>query len=425
MPKNKIILTNRVHARGRSWSLDELSGEMAGRLAALGILGGPVALVSGDVVELIAAACWLARTRVDGLVMPAERLTSTLQSSLRENGMLTADLTGGVLDPPARRLAPREGRVTLLTSGTTGEPKLVEHSWESLFTMTRVRAGKTLNWLLTYQAGTYAWFQMVTLVLFVPNQSLTVSAERSPARLVEAALENDVDAVSATPTFWRMAMLQIPQADLQQLKLQQITLGGEPVDQAILDRLKGLYPAATLTHIYASSEAGACVVVRDGKEGFPAGWLAGPGAMTTTADTPQLQIRDGYLWIRSPYAVTGQTGWLNSGDLVELREERVIILGRAENSFINVGGIKVAGHEVERILLQHPAILWCRVYRRKAPLMGELVAADVVFRSPAAAVSEAALGRFCAEYLTEPMVPRIWKFLDQIPATDNLKTKVN
>ena len=52
---------------------------------------------------------------------------------------------------------------------------------------------------------------------------------------------------------------------------------------------------------------------------------------------------------------------------------RAIILGRAETAFINVGGMKVPAQEVERTLLQHPAVLWCRVRRCPAPLVGELV----------------------------------------------------
>jgi non-ribosomal peptide synthetase component E (peptide arylation enzyme) len=186
--------------------------------------------------------------------------------------------------------------------------------------------------------------------------------------------------------------------------------------------LHKLYPQAVVTQIYASTEAGACLVVRDGREGFPAAWLNSDSSAQT--DSPQLQMRDGYLWVRSPYARKDQAGWFNSGDRLEIRGERAIILGRGEGAFINVGGAKVAAQEVERILLQHPNVLWCRVHRCRAPFVGELVGADVVFRSSNEPVLEVALGQFCAQRMAEPMVPRIWKFLKDIPVTENLKSQL-
>jgi acyl-CoA synthetase (AMP-forming)/AMP-acid ligase II len=420
--RNRPIASNRVVAPDRSTTVGELLDAFAGKAARLGLASGPVALVSPDDVELVAAAAWLAHTRADGMVLPQDRLTPTLHNLLVARGYRVVELASEKQSGPLSSIPPREGRVTLLTSGTTGEPKAVEHTWETLFTMGKVREPKPANWLLTYQGGTYAWFQMLTLLLFLPGQSLTIARERNPLALIEAAIAGGATAISATPTFWRLACLQMPRAELQRLPLQQITLGGEPVDQAILDQLKALFPAATLTHIYASSEAGACIVVRDAREGFPAAWLAA-GENPAAGDSPQLQVREGILWIRSPFALCGAEGWINSGDVAEIRGDRVILLGRKETSLINVGGAKVPAHEVEKALLAHPAVAWCRVYRRRAPFLGELVAADVVSH-PGAAPTEAELARHCGGRLAEHMVPRFWKFLDHIPVTDNLKTRL-
>ena len=130
------------------------------------------------------------------------------------------------------------------------------------------------------------------------------------------------------------------------------------------------------------------------------------------------------LWIHSPHAAVNQSQWINTGDAIEVRDDRAIILGRADQSIINVGGTKVAACDVERCIMQHPSITWCRVYGRRAPLVGALVAADVVFRSTQEAVSEAQLIRFCGERVPKEMVPRLWRFLDRIPMTSNLKTEV-
>ena len=419
MGSSSLQSGNRVHDPAGSRSLGECVAEFSEKIAALRITG-PFALIGKSQTELIAAAGWLAESRADGLILPADRLSEELQSRLRARGFFLVDLDSGNMTPASQPAAAKAGRVSLLTSGTTGEPKIIEHTWDSLFTMARVKSASSANWLVTYQPGTYAWWQMVTMALFLPGQSLTISAERTPVALIESARRYGVTAISATPTFWRMTLMQFSPEELRGIPLRQITLGGEAVDQPILDALKTQFPDATLTHIYASSEAGAAIVVRDGREGFPAAWLS---EETTLADSPRLQIRDGILWVRSPYAT--QADWMNSGDLCEVRDGRVIILGREQSTFINVGGAKVPAHEVERALRSHPAVLWCRVGRRKAPIIGELVIADVVFKSPSARVPDAELTRHCTERLAEHMVPRFWNVLETIPVTDNLKTKLN
>ena len=419
MASNSLQPGNRIHGPSGTSSLGDLVAAFAGKISAH-VASAPLAIVGASPLELIAAAAWLAQTQTDGLILPADRLSPELQMRLAERGYALVDLDSGAITPAVKNLTPKPGRVSLLTSGTTGEPNIVEHTWDTLFTMDRVKSGRAASWLLTYQPGTYAWWQMVTMVLFLPEQSLTITNERTPVALTQAAIAHGVTAISATPTFWRMVLLQFSSEDLRALPVRQLTLGGEAVDQPILDRLRAQFPEATLTHIYASSEAGAAIVVRDGREGFPGEWLSADDAQS---DSPQLQIRDGILWIRSPFAT--QADWMCSGDLCEVRDGRVIILGREQSTFINVGGAKVPAHEVERVLRSHPAVMWCRVGRRKAPLLGELVIADIVFKSPDARVPDAELTRFCSERLAEHMVPRFWNVLSAIPATENLKTKLN
>ena len=71
---------------------------------------------------------------------------------------------------------------------------------------------------------------------------------------------------------WRKLLMSCP---VERLALRQITLGGEIVDQKILDALKH-FPAREDHHIYASTEAGVGFAVRDGRAGFPAAYLDNP-----------------------------------------------------------------------------------------------------------------------------------------------------
>jgi len=418
----KLIRHNLVNLETGPRAIGTLLDEFAPRVLGLSSGAGPIAFAGGNVCELIQAAAWLAETNHDGLVLPQERLTTEIHQILLESGSRVVNLTDGQVTAPPKPAAMQAGRISLLTSGTTGTPKLIEHSWSTLFTMAKVRNLRPLNWLSTYQGGTYAWFQILTTIFFVEHQTLTVAADRDPAVQIEAALRHGVTALSATPTFWRFVLIQFAPATLQQLPLQQITLGGERIDQEILDRLKGLFPEATLTHIYASTEAGACVIVRDGKEGFPIAWLH--DQVQDASERPQLQIRDGLLWILSPHSALNRPGWINTGDSVEIRGDRVFILGRLEQSIINVGGMKFAARDVEQELLRHPSVVWCRVSGRRAPLVGEVVACDAVLKPGAPPVTESDLMQYCAQRIPSHMVPRFWQFLREIPMTDNLKTTV-
>src|SRR5262249_49363971 len=150
--------------------------------------------------------------------------------------------TGRILAQGSATAEP--GRVRLLTSGTTGEPKLVSHTWPSLFTMARWKHPRPARWLLTYQPGTYAWFQLVTATLFLPGPDLGVAEAVEPAALVAHAAKQGVTAISATPTFWRIALPQADPGDVVRLagSLAQVTLGGEVVDQAILESLSRTFP---------------------------------------------------------------------------------------------------------------------------------------------------------------------------------------
>lgn len=398
----------------------------------LDTLERPVAFLCERPERQLAAAAWLATTQGDGLVASPSLGRDRLLERLTTAGFVVLG-DDGLLAEPAGSIEFVPGRIRLLTSGTTGEPKIVSHTWQSLFTMSRLRDPAPRRWLLTYLPGSYAWYQVVCLGLFVSGQVLCAGTSRDPAEQVAAGIALGADAVSATPTFWRNALLRVPQSQLGQWPVAQLTLGGERVDQAILDRLRSLFPAASITHIYAATEVGAAIVVKDGLEGFPAQWLqpqldqsdAAPPAVAASAppEQPQLRLVQGRLQVQSPYASAAAGSWLDTGDRVEVRGDRAYILGREAGSLINVGGAKVLCRDVEAALLGHPEVVWCRVYGRRSPVTGELVCADVV-RAPNSLLTEATLLRSVAPQLADYAVPRLVRFLPAIPTSANQKTEL-
>lgn len=319
----------------------------------------------------------------------------------------------GALTPATAPRPALPGRVWLLTSGSTGRPKRVAHTLDSLTTVTGEQPPRV--WLSPYSAGAYAWWQLATLALRSRRQDLVCVEPADLDRWPALAAAEGVTAASGTPTFWRRALWQDADA-LAAVPLQQVTLGGEPVDQAVLDQLRAVFPAARISWIYASSEAGASIAVHDGRAGFPVAWLE-----REAVGRPLLRVDAGELVLRSPHAATGLGGDIRTGDKADVVDGRVLITGRLASDEINVGGSKVSVAAVRDVLQAHPQVLWASVKGRKAPIVGSLVQAELVLREP---VPEAELTAWCAARLPDYAVPRRFRLLDAVPVTATLKSDV-
>jgi len=423
----ELMAGNRVFldSAGVTWE------ELASRAMERGLGGGSasriprVAIIARDNAAAFEAVAVMARDRLDAVLLGYDRFSEGIRTLLVGSGYEVIEYPGSsTIAASGERVSNTMGRVGLLTSGTTGNPKLIRHTWETLFTVERATSHERRCWLIPYQVGTYAWFQLVTMGLFVAGQDLVpLKSEVSGAAFVETVFEYGVDCVSSTPTLWRLAFLEVPIQRLEEMQLRQITLGGEIIDQALLDRLRNLFPKTRISQVYASSEAGACIVVQDGKAGFPARMLD-----ATSANAVQLKIQDGRLWVRSRKSMAAALGnnlqWIDTGDRVEQIGDRVFFLGRVEEGVINVGGTKLRAREIEEVILQHPSVLWCRVHPLRAPLVGNLPEADFVVTPKCLPPSDTELMAHCRGRLPEEGIPRFWNRLDSIPIQPSLKAKL-
>jgi acyl-coenzyme A synthetase/AMP-(fatty) acid ligase len=212
------------------------------------------------------------------------------------------------------------------------------------------------------------------------------------------------------------------------LQLERITLGGEISDDNILQALKYKYPQAKISHIYASTEVGVGFSVTDGKAGFPQTYLS------SAVDSIKMKIdKDGLLWIApknkgqkylSHDKMYDSDGYINTGDLVELKNDRVYFLGR-DSGAINVGGNKVQPEEVETRLLSTGLLSAAYVYAMKNPMMGSLVCADVVLKNENEDKKEvkAQILKHCRDNMEGFKVPAIIKFVKELQTTQSGKLK--
>jgi len=274
---------------------------------------------------------------------------------------------------------PESAPVMILTTGTTGAPKGARHDWSRLVRAVRKpdeRPGT--RWLLAYNLNQFAGIQILLHAL-TSAATLVAPSSRRADDVLHAIDAHRVTHVSGTPTFWRLLVGRLDAAQASKLPLMQITLGGEAAPEGLIEHLRELFPSARISHVYAGTEFGSAVAVSDGRSGLPLSVLE-------RGDDAEVQLRivDGELQIRSRVGMLGYHGvgdnesdWRATGDLVEVRHDRIQFVGRT-TEIINVGGAKVHPLPVEELVCGIEGVEIAAVYGRPNPITGQIVSVDVV-----------------------------------------------
>jgi acyl-coenzyme A synthetase/AMP-(fatty) acid ligase len=420
-----------LHAAARGTSFDVAVGEIEGRsvlLATPDQLSTALALIELDGVARRLVLCppdlphnelttIANRARADTIVCGRDRPPSATAA-----GRILRVTCSPVLKPSRPFAAGRrQTEWVLLTSGTSGVPKMVVHTLASLTAAIKIDPARKepMVWGTFYDIRRYGGLQ-IFLRAILGGSSLVLSSEGEPmAEHLHRLGSHGVTHLSGTPSHWRWAILS-PAA--RAIAPRYVRLSGEIADQAILDALREFYPSAAIGHAYASTEAGVGFEVNDGREGFPASLLE--------ASNPALDMKvvDGSLRIRSKRtaarylgheaaSLLDLEGFVDTGDIVERRGERCFFVGR-RGGIINVGGLKVHPEEVEGIINRHPEVRMSLVRARKNPITGAIVVADVVLK-PATEAGERgridALKReileACRDRLPQHKVPAAIRFV--------------
>jgi acyl-coenzyme A synthetase/AMP-(fatty) acid ligase len=316
----------------------------------------------------------------------------------------------------------------LLTSGTTGLPKLVVHTLASLAGAIEVntRASKVV-WSTFYDIRRYGGLQIFLRSILTGASLVLSDARESTAEFLVRAGASGVTHISGTPSHWRRALMS---QSAPAVSPEYVRLSGEIADQAILNNLQSAYSQARVEHAFASTEAGLAFEVNDRLEGFPASLIGGRGEI-------EMKVENGSLRIRSPRIaarylgnekLADGDGFVDTCDMVELRGGRYYFAGRRDG-VINIGGMKVHPEEVEAVINRHPKVRMSLVYTRKNPIMGAIVAADVVLE-PGTGSSKAKrdelkneIHQLCRKELPPHKVPAAIKFVAALNVAETGKIK--
>ncbi|HEX4152638.1 MAG TPA: long-chain fatty acid--CoA ligase [Steroidobacteraceae bacterium] len=336
----------------------------------------------------------------------------------------------GDLDPqPIAMDVDREATLAtewiLLTSGTTGTPKLVAHTLPSLAgTLSRQPPAERMVWSTFYDIRRYGGLQIYLRAVLGGTPLVLSSAGESTADFLARAGAHGVTHISGTPSHWRRALMS---GAARALQPDYVRLSGEVADQGLLDQLREAYPQARIGHAFASTEAGVAFDVNDGRAGFPAEYLQAP------RDGIEMKVVEGTLRIRSHRTaarylggavspLSSEDGFVDTGDLVELEDGRYYFRGR-RGGVINVGGMKVYPEEVEGVLNADPRVRMSRVSPKRNPITGAIVVAEVVLEdsaspglgAPQAEQIKQELLEACRRTLPAHKVPARLSFVPALP----------
>jgi acyl-coenzyme A synthetase/AMP-(fatty) acid ligase len=386
----------------------------------------------GDRAELLALLCASTAVGAEACVYPecaetvridelAMRFDHRIVVTDRELALDAAEavsidaITGDGPLPPVPACMP----TMILTTGTTGVPKGVRHDLVRLARARRRVEHPGVRWLLAYNLNQFAGIQMVLHAL--ATKATLVTSSGQPRDSVRAMMRHGVTHASATPTFWRVVTSLLDEQTAASIPLQQITLGGEAIPDHLLADLRRLFPAAKISQVYAASEFGSSVSVRDGRNGLPA------SVLERDDNAPvRMKVVDGELYARSRVGMLGyygeadidETEWRPTGDLVEVRDDRIYFVGRSSD-IINVGGVKVHPLPVEDLVSALEGVELARAYGRANAITGQIVAVDVVARPGTDHEQLDDAIRAACQVLAPAARPRRIRFVDEIGVTEH------
>ncbi|MDI5961997.1 non-ribosomal peptide synthetase [Streptantibioticus silvisoli] len=359
-------------------------------------------------------------------------LTSELDV-VAHDGRLGAGTPAGQLLRCGRRSAPPVvgESVLLRTSGTTSAGKIVPLTMAGMLAAARASVTAYRLTASDRRLNLNPLFYVQGLVgglvtALVSGSSMACVPAFDPAGTLRLLGELEPSWFSASPMTHRALLDASRGRPLVAPRLRFIRSGAAPMPAGLKRELESRF-GVPLIESYGMSEASqiACAPLpQDGTaqgmlpSGSQVGVLGADGAVSTAAGASgEIVVRGGnvierYVWPHD----AGEAfvdGWLRTGDLGELAADgSLTITGRAKE-LINRGGEKVSPHEVEEVLLNHPAV-------GRAVVFGvpdgptEHVAAVVVPR-PGRAVDEAALRAYAVEHLAAFEVPERVVFRAELP----------
>jgi len=341
--------------------------------------------------------------------------------------------------PPAPKQSADDVALLLFTSGTTGEPKGVRQSHNTIVCEWSIplfqRHGPFLN---PTPAGHIQGFNFLLRPMFwsVPM----VMMERWDAAIAAALVQQLRIEQSGAPPFFLMSLLEAAQRgghDISSLKL--FGLGGATVtpEHVQFAARHGI----TSGRAYGSTEHSTVSSYRlddplDVRATTDGRLL--PGTAVRIVDEQEREVAlglEGEILLQGPEQFLGYLdarhnaeaftvdGWFRTGDIGRLDAQGYLSITDRKKDLIIRGGENISSMEVEGILLRHPAVLEATVVAAPDARYGERVCACVITKPGAGLTLEEVIAHFAASGCAKQKTPEKLVLLSDFPRTPSGKVR--
>ena len=301
-----------------------------------------------------------------------------------------ADLPGAGPDDPC---------LLIYTSGTTADPKGVQHSANTLVAEIRTndavfgqRGGTTLA---AFPAGHIAGV-LGTMRMFLLGASSVLMDQWDPALAARLVAEHGITSTAGAPFFLATLLDQAEAQGTSLATLRNYMVGAASVPPALVERADAI--GIPVYRAYGSSEH---PVITSGTPADPAATRAAtdgrlmPGSEIRLLDDDDREVpvgAAGEIVSRGPELMLGYTdpaldaeshlpgGWFRTGDIGRLDAEGYLTITDRKKDIIIRGGENIASKEVEDILATHPAVAEAAAVGQPDQRYGERVAVFVQLR---------------------------------------------
>jgi acyl-CoA synthetase (AMP-forming)/AMP-acid ligase II len=271
-----------------------------------------------------------------------------------------------------------------------------------------------------------------TMATLVSGGTVVVPSKFNALSFWRTVREHHVTWYSGVPTMHQLLLARTHHKPVEAASLRFIRSCSAPLSAELIHKIEGLF-GVPFVEAYGMTEASHQMTSnplpprhrKAGSVGVGAGLrisvLDKEGNHLGTNERGEVAIQGasvfrGYENNPEANARAFSNGWFRTGDQGMLDQDGYLHLtGRIKDIIIR-GGENVAPHEVDEVLLKHPAVAAAVTFGCAHPTLGEEVAAAVVLHEPHGA-TESALLKFCREWLAEYKCPRKIYLVKSIPTT--------
>lgn len=342
----------------------------------------------------------------------------------------------------ARTPSPDDVTILMYTSGTTGQPKGVMHTHNTLIGnihkfAERVELGSSDTVLMASPLAHLTGFLyglMMPVVLGCPTVLMDVWDPADAARIVEA--EGCSFTMASTP--FLSDLTHTPAVDAHDLgALRTFLCAGAPIPRVLARRAAERLGAMVIA-AWGMTENGGVTTTRPGdpedrvfgSDGAPIEGMevrvVGDDGRPLPPDTEgRLQVRGmgnfvGYLKKPELFA-TDDDGWFETGDLARMRADGYIrISGRSKDVIIR-GGENIPVVEVEELLYRHPAVEDAAIVAMPDERLGERGCAFVTLKAEQSMEFEEMVAYLTEQKTAKQYFPERLEVIDAMPRTPSGK----